>query len=137
VSTARVTDEQILELRGRLLRESGNQMTADTDACGAALRDPSGYPAHLRAVATFERDAGRARCAELIEGLVKEEASAHVHSWTPIPLATARYECSCGATGRREKSGEIVAQKADRRRTETSRRPLTWAGGRIAPKTGH
>lgn len=32
----------------------------------------------------------------------------HVHSWTPIPLVVARYECSCGATGRRDKSGAIV-----------------------------
>lgn len=67
MSATQITDDQIRELRGRLLRESGNQMNADTDACGDALRDPSGYPAHLRAVATFVRDAGRARCTELIE----------------------------------------------------------------------
>jgi hypothetical protein len=61
----------------------------------------------------------------------------HVHSWTPIPLAVARYECSCGATGRRDKSGAIVEQKTDRRRIETTRRPITFGGGgRIPPRTG-
>lgn len=50
----------------------------------------------------------------------------HVHSWTPIPLATARYECECGATGRRERSGQIVVQKTDRRRKEYDAKPMGW-----------
>lgn len=52
--------------------------------------------------------------------------SDHVHSWTPIPLAVARYECECGATGRRERSGQIVAQKTDRRRKECDAKPMGW-----------
>lgn len=49
----------------------------------------------------------------------------HVHSWTPIPLATARYECECGATGRR-KGGAIVEQKTDRRRKSWEAQPMGW-----------
>lgn len=56
--------------------------------------------------------------------------SAHVHTWTPIPLATARYECECGATGRRTKSGDIVPQKTDRRRTQWEAQPMGWLAER-------
>jgi hypothetical protein len=38
--------------------------------------------------------------------------TAHVHTWAPIPLLFARYECSCGATGYRGRSGCIVEHKA-------------------------
>jgi hypothetical protein len=50
----------------------------------------------------------------------------HIHTWAPIPLATARYECPCGATGRREKSGAIVEQKTDRRRKSRDAAPGGW-----------
>lgn len=66
----------------------------------------------------------------------RTEAPPHVHSWTPIPLVVARYECSCGATGRRERSGQIVAQKTDRRRTDVDARGLTRDGGRVPPRQG-
>lgn len=62
--------------------------------------------------------------------------STHVHSWTPIQGVMARYECSCGATGRRERSGQIVAQKTDRRRTDVDARGLTRDGGRVPPRMG-
>ena len=52
--------------------------------------------------------------------------SDHLHTWTPIPLATARYECPCGATGRRDKSGAIVEQKTDRRRKSCDAAPGGW-----------
>lgn len=59
--------------------------------------------------------------------IVREAAvSNHIHSWTPIPLVVARYECSCGATGRRAKSGEIIAQKTDRRRKSWEAAPGGW-----------
>lgn len=64
------------------------------------------------------------------------EAPPHIHSWTPIPLVVARYECSCGVTGRREKTGQIVAQKTDRRHAEIEVRGLTRDGGRVPPRTG-
>lgn len=60
----------------------------------------------------------------------------HEHTWTPIPMAAGRYECPCGATGRRERAG-IVAQKTNRRGKGNFIRPQTTWGGRIAPKTGH
>ena len=50
----------------------------------------------------------------------------HVHVWTPIPLAIARYECECGSTGRRDKSGSIVEQKTDRRRKSWDAKPMGW-----------
>ncbi len=34
----------------------------------------------------------------------------HAHTWTPIPLEFARYECPCGATGYR-KGAAIVEHK--------------------------
>lgn len=52
--------------------------------------------------------------------------TAHVHNWTPIPLATARYVCECGSTGRRDKSGAIVAQKTDRRHKSWEAQPMGW-----------
>lgn len=50
----------------------------------------------------------------------------HVHTWTPIPLVAARYECPCGATGRRDKNGAIVAQKTDRQRKSWDAAPVGW-----------
>jgi len=60
----------------------------------------------------------------------------HVHSWTPIALAVARYECECGATGRRERSGQIVAQKTDWRRKDVDARAITYIGGQVPRRTG-
>lgn len=65
--------------------------------------------------------------------------SDHVHTWTPIQLAFARYECACGATGYRGR-GEIVEHKTKlERRTNvtarSSRKPI--AGGRISEKDYH
>lgn len=54
----------------------------------------------------------------------------HLHTWAPIPLATARYQCECGATGRRTKSGAIVAQKTDRRRKRWEAAPVGWLAER-------
>ena len=61
-----ITDEQIRKLRDDLLKESLNQMTDDTDACGMALRDPKSYPGHLQDTASIMRSIGRARCAEIL-----------------------------------------------------------------------
>lgn len=41
--------------------------------------------------------------------------TAHSHTWTPIPLEFARYECPCGATGYR-KGAAIVEHKTMLRR---------------------
>ena len=57
-----ITDEQIRGLRDDLLKESSNQMTDDTDACGMALRDPQSY--------SVLRDLGRARCVEIFNSRV-------------------------------------------------------------------
>ncbi len=62
--------------------------------------------------------------------------SDHTHSWEPIPLVVARYECSCGATGRRDKSGAIVEQKTDRRRRDFDARAITVTGGQVPRRTG-
>ena len=61
-----ITDEQICKLRDDLLKESLNQMTNDTDACGMALRDIKSYPGHLQCAASIMRDIGRTRCAEIL-----------------------------------------------------------------------
>lgn len=50
-----ITDEQIRELRKALMRESGGQMTDDTDLCGNALW----YDGPLRQIARF-------RCVEIL-----------------------------------------------------------------------
>lgn len=62
-----ISDEQILRLRRILLRESNNQFTCDTDACGDALRDysDSKYD-HVRDTATIVRRISRERCAEIM-----------------------------------------------------------------------
>jgi hypothetical protein len=67
-----ITDEQICKLRDSLLKESSNQMTNDTDACGMALRDPQSYPVHLRDTASILRGLGRARCAEILNARIDE-----------------------------------------------------------------
>lgn len=60
----------------------------------------------------------------------------HVHTWTPIPLAFARYECTCGATGYRKGATIVEHKTKSERRTDVtargSRKPI--AGGRIAEK---
>lgn len=61
-----LTDDQIRELREALLRESGNQFTADTDATGMALYDLDRYGPHLRESAKIVRAIARDRCVELI-----------------------------------------------------------------------
>lgn len=61
-----ITDEQIRKLRDDLFKESSNQMTDDTDACGMALCGPKSYPDHLKETASIMRSIGRARCAELL-----------------------------------------------------------------------
>lgn len=67
VTAATVTDAQIRELRETLFRESGNQMTDDTDATGMALTDPSDPRfSGVRDVAEWTREYGRARCAEIL-----------------------------------------------------------------------
>lgn len=68
-----ITDEQIRELRSRLLRQSDNQMTNDTDMCAMALWDPDRPPAHLREDARILKQLGREHCAEIynkVMGLV-------------------------------------------------------------------
>ncbi len=61
-----ITDKQIRELREALFKESGNQMTDDTDETGMALQDPLSFPKHLRESAMIIRNLARARCAEII-----------------------------------------------------------------------
>lgn len=65
-----ITDEQIRKLRDDLLKESLNQLTNDTDACGMALRDPQSYPCHLQETASILRGIGRALCAEILNSRV-------------------------------------------------------------------
>lgn len=61
-----ITDDQIRKLRENLLKESLNQMTIDTDACGMALYELESYPSHLKEAASILRKIGRARCAEIL-----------------------------------------------------------------------
>jgi hypothetical protein len=61
-----ITDDQIRELRATLLRESGNQLTSETDATGMALCDLDKYPPHLREDAQIIKDIARERCVEII-----------------------------------------------------------------------
>ena len=48
--------------------------------------------------------------------------TSHVHAWTPIPLETARYECSCGATGYRGRAGIVEYRHKVARRAEVTAR---------------
>lgn len=65
ITAATITDAQIRALREALFRESGNQMTDDTDATGMALTNPSDprYSA-VKSTAEWAREYGRARCAD-------------------------------------------------------------------------
>ncbi len=65
-----ITDEQIRKLRDDLLKESLNQLTNDTDACGMALRDPKSYPGHLQKTASILRSIGRGRCASILNARI-------------------------------------------------------------------
>jgi hypothetical protein len=66
VTSDTITDEQIRELRNELLKESFNQMTDDSDACGMALRDLKMYPQHLQYTASIIKDISRTRCAKIL-----------------------------------------------------------------------
>lgn len=61
-----ITDDMIRALREDLFKESLNQMTNDTDACGMALCDPQTLPSHLQETVLILRNIARARLAEIL-----------------------------------------------------------------------
>jgi hypothetical protein len=55
-----------------------------------------------------------------------------IHAWTPIPLARARYACTCGATGRKV-NGRIRRDRRPRLAARWSARPVRTENGRVMP----
>lgn len=59
----------------------------------------------------------------------------HAHAWQPVPLETARYRCSCGATAWRSRTGVLREHKQQHEHAAklTARGRTTEHGGRVAP----